>query len=140
MRNYRPIAISSRDKLNRLLFEMINLFAFIIFICSACLALASERELGHPLCRTFTAHDYVEGLGQICAITEDPHCPILFGCEGAILVFDNTRWDRRAQRHVVEAMLTAALQTPPPKPSIRVTILFRLKLKTAMDWRARHGG
>jgi hypothetical protein len=93
VRNYRPVAISSRAKLDRLLFEMINLFALIIFICSACLALASERELGHPLCRTFTAHDYVEGLGQISSITEDPQGRILFGCEDAILVFDKNRWE-----------------------------------------------
>jgi signal transduction histidine kinase/CheY-like chemotaxis protein len=70
---------------------MINLFAFIIFICSACIVLASEREFGHPLFRTFTAHDYGEGSGQIFAITEDPQGRILFGCEDAILVFDNNR-------------------------------------------------
>ena len=93
MRNYRPVAISSRDKLDRLLFEMINLFAFIIFICSACIVLASEREFGHPLFRTFTAHDYGEGVGQIFAITEDPQGRVLFGCEDAILVFDNNRWE-----------------------------------------------
>jgi hypothetical protein len=63
---------------------MIDLFAFIIFICSACIALASEREFGHPLFRTFTAHDYGEGW---------------FGA---------------------------------PERSLRVTILFRLKLKTAL--------
>jgi hypothetical protein len=91
VRNYRPVAISSRHKLDRLLFEMINLFALIIFICSACVVLASEREFGHPLFRTFTAHDYGEGLGQIFAITEDPQGRILFGCEDAILVFDNNR-------------------------------------------------
>jgi hypothetical protein len=93
VRNYRPVAIIFRDKLDRLLFEMINLFAFIIFICSACIVLASEREFGHPLFRTCTAHDYGEGVGQMFAITEDPQGRMLFGCEDAILVFDNNRWE-----------------------------------------------
>jgi signal transduction histidine kinase/CheY-like chemotaxis protein len=93
VRSYPPVAISFRDKLVHLLFEMINLLAFIIFICSACIVLASEGEFGHPLFPTFTDLDYGEGLGQIFAITEDPQGRIPFGCEDAILVFDNNRWE-----------------------------------------------
>jgi signal transduction histidine kinase/CheY-like chemotaxis protein len=100
VRNYRPIANSSRDTLDRLLFEMIKLFAVIIFICGGGIVLASERELGHPPFRTLTAHDYVEGLGQISSITEDPQGRILFGCEDAILVFDNNHWYRRVKVYV----------------------------------------
>jgi signal transduction histidine kinase/CheY-like chemotaxis protein len=93
VRSYPPVAISFRDKLVHLLFEMINLLAFIIFICSACIVLASEGEFGHPLFPTFTDLDYGEGLGQIFAITEDPQGRIPFRCEDAILVFDNNRWE-----------------------------------------------
>jgi CheY-like chemotaxis protein len=93
MPNYRSVAIGPRDKLDRLLFGMINLFGFIIFVCSACIVFASAREFGHPFFRTLTAHDYGEGVGQIFAITEDPQGRILFRCEEAILVFDNNRWE-----------------------------------------------
>jgi signal transduction histidine kinase/CheY-like chemotaxis protein len=42
--NYRSVAISPRDKLDRLLFGMINLFGFIIFVCSACIVFASAAR------------------------------------------------------------------------------------------------
>ena len=45
-------------------------FVFLVFICSAGLVLGTDREFGHPLFRTFTAHDYGEA-GQIFAVTED---------------------------------------------------------------------
>ncbi|HEX4201231.1 MAG TPA: histidine kinase dimerization/phospho-acceptor domain-containing protein, partial [Chthoniobacterales bacterium] len=32
-------------------------------------------------------------MGQIFTITEDPRGPMLFGCEDAIMVFDNNRWE-----------------------------------------------
>jgi signal transduction histidine kinase/ActR/RegA family two-component response regulator len=60
---------------------MINLVAFIIFIGSDCLVLASEREHEHPLFRTFTTHDYGEEAGQILAITEGAQGRMLFGYE-----------------------------------------------------------
>jgi signal transduction histidine kinase/CheY-like chemotaxis protein len=71
---------------------MIKFFGFLIFICSSGVVLGTDREFGRPLFRTFTAHDYGE-VGQIFAITEDPQGRMLFGCEDAILVFDNNRWE-----------------------------------------------
>ena len=71
---------------------MIKFFPFLLFICNAGIVLAADREFGHPIFRTFTAHDYGE-VGQIFAITEDPQGRMLFGCEDAILVFDNNRWE-----------------------------------------------
>jgi hypothetical protein len=71
---------------------MTTLFAFAFFICSVCTALATNREFGHPLFRTFTAHDYGE-VGQIFAVTEDAQGRMLFGCQDAILTFDNNRWE-----------------------------------------------
>jgi hypothetical protein len=71
---------------------MIKCFGFLLFICNAGIVLAADREFGHPIFRTFTAHDYGE-VGQIFAIAEDPQGRMLFGCEDAILVFDNNRWE-----------------------------------------------
>jgi len=71
---------------------MTTLFAFAFFICCVCTALANHREFGHPLFRTFTAHDYGE-VGQIFAVTEDAQGRMLFGCQDAILTFDNNRWE-----------------------------------------------
>ena len=71
---------------------MIKCFGFLLFICNAGIVLAADREFGHPIFRTFTAHDYGE-VGQIFAITEDPQGRMLFGYEDAILVFDNNRWE-----------------------------------------------
>src|SRR5260221_88116 len=72
---------------------MIKFFGFLLFICNAGIVLGADREFGHPIFRTFTAHDYGEEVGQIFAITEDPQGRMLFGCEDAILVFDNNRWE-----------------------------------------------
>jgi signal transduction histidine kinase/CheY-like chemotaxis protein len=71
---------------------MIKFFGFLVFIYSAGVVLAIDREFGHPLFRTFTAHDYGE-VGQIFAVTEHPEGPMLFGCQDAILAFDNNRWE-----------------------------------------------
>jgi signal transduction histidine kinase/CheY-like chemotaxis protein len=70
----------------------IKLIGFAFFICSACTALAIDREFGHPLFRTFTAHDYGEA-GPILAVTEDPQGRMLFGGRNAILAFDNNHWE-----------------------------------------------
>ena len=72
---------------------MIQFFVFFVFICSTGVALANDPEFGHPLFRTFTAHDYGE-LGQIFAITEDPQGRMLFGAANALLAFDNSRWQK----------------------------------------------
>jgi len=48
---------------------MIKFFAYFAIIWSASVALESDREFGHPLFRTFTAHDYGE-VGQIFTVTE----------------------------------------------------------------------
>ena len=74
------------------MFLMFKLCGFLLLICNAGLALGTDREFGHPIFRTFTARDYGE-LGQIFTITEDPQGPMLFGCEDAIIVFDNNRWE-----------------------------------------------
>jgi signal transduction histidine kinase/CheY-like chemotaxis protein len=70
---------------------MVKVLGLVTFICSAGLVLGSDREFGHPLFRTFTGHDYGQ-VGQILAVTEDPQGPMLFGCDNAILAFDNSRW------------------------------------------------
>jgi signal transduction histidine kinase/CheY-like chemotaxis protein len=71
---------------------MIKFFGFLLFICNPVLVLAADREFGHPIFRTFTAHDYGE-VGQIFTTAEDPQGSMLFGCEDAIMVFDNNRWE-----------------------------------------------
>src|SRR5260221_12182010 len=71
---------------------MIKLVGLVFFICSVCTALATDREFGHPLFRTFTAHDYGEVV-QIFSVTEDPQGRMLFGCGNAILAFDNNHWE-----------------------------------------------
>jgi len=72
--------------------QMIKLVGFAFFLCSACPALAIDREFGHPLFRTFTARDYGE-VGQIFAVTEDARGRMLFGCGNAIVAFDNNHWE-----------------------------------------------
>jgi hypothetical protein len=72
--------------------QMIKLIGFAFFVCSACPALAIDREFGHPLFRTFTARDYGE-IGQIFAVTEDARGCMLFGCGNAIVAFDNNHWE-----------------------------------------------
>jgi len=71
---------------------MIKLFGLVLLIFGACTALAIDREFGHPLFRTFTAHDYGQ-VGQIFAVTEDARRRMLFGREDAVLAFDNNRWE-----------------------------------------------
>jgi signal transduction histidine kinase/CheY-like chemotaxis protein/ligand-binding sensor domain-containing protein len=71
---------------------MIKLLPFALFICSSCTALAIDREFGHPLFRTFTAHDYGE-VGQILAVTQDVQGRMLFGCRNAVVAFDNNHWE-----------------------------------------------
>src|SRR5215469_7394313 len=71
---------------------MIKFLGFIVFIFEVGVALAADREFGHPFARTFTAHDYGE-VGQIFAVTQDFEGRMLFGSEDAILAFDNNRWE-----------------------------------------------
>ena len=71
---------------------MIKLLVFAFFICSLCAARPTDREFGHPLFRTFTAHDYGDAY-EIYAVTEDEEGRMLFGCQDAILAFDNNRWE-----------------------------------------------
>src|SRR5215469_4574661 len=71
---------------------MIKFLGFIVFIFEVGVALAADREFGHPLFRTFTAHDYGE-VGQIAAVTEDPQGRMLFGSQNTILAFDNNHWE-----------------------------------------------
>jgi signal transduction histidine kinase/ActR/RegA family two-component response regulator len=71
---------------------MIEFFGFLVLILSADVLAASGREFGHPPFRTFTAHDYGV-VGQIFALTEDPEGLMLFGCQDAILAFDDNRWE-----------------------------------------------
>src|ERR1700751_1754219 len=70
---------------------MTKFFGLLVLVCWADVALGTDCEFGHPLFRTFTARDYGE-VGQIFAVTEDPEGPMLFGCQDAILVFNNNRW------------------------------------------------
>ena len=72
---------------------MIKFFAFLLLICNAGIVLGVDREFGHPIFRTFSAHDYGAEVGQIFAIMEDPQGQMLFGCEDAILVFDGNHWE-----------------------------------------------
>ena len=71
---------------------MIKFLGFIVFIFRVGVALAVDGEFGHPLFRTFTAHDYGE-VGQIFAVAQDFEGRMLFGGEDAILTFDNNRWE-----------------------------------------------
>jgi signal transduction histidine kinase/CheY-like chemotaxis protein len=71
---------------------MIKLVAFAFFLLSFCTTLAANREFGHPLFRTFNAHDYGDAY-EIYAVTEDEEGRMLFGCQDAILAFDNNRWE-----------------------------------------------
>jgi hypothetical protein len=71
---------------------MISLIAFAIFVCSACTVLAGDREFGHPLFRTFNAHDYGQ-VGQVSSVTQDPQGRMLFGGKNAVVAFENYRWE-----------------------------------------------
>jgi signal transduction histidine kinase/CheY-like chemotaxis protein len=71
---------------------MIKLIALAFFLFSFCTTLAGNREFGHPLFRTFNAHDYGDAY-EIYAVTEDEEGRMLFGCQDAILAFDNNRWE-----------------------------------------------
>jgi signal transduction histidine kinase/ActR/RegA family two-component response regulator len=71
---------------------MIEFFGFLVLILSVNVADAAGREFGHPLFRTFTAHDYGDAY-QIYAVTQDKDGRMLFGCQDAILAFDNNRWE-----------------------------------------------
>ena len=66
---------------------MIKFFGLLLLICCAGTARAADREFGHPLFRTFTAHDYGDAY-EIFAVTEDEEGRMLFGCQDAILAFD----------------------------------------------------
>jgi signal transduction histidine kinase/CheY-like chemotaxis protein len=85
--------ISKHQGIDQTLRSMLKLIGFFVFICSAGPLIANDREFGHPLFRTFTAHDYGE-LGQILAVTQDSQGRMLFGCGNNIAAFDNTRWER----------------------------------------------
>jgi signal transduction histidine kinase/CheY-like chemotaxis protein len=71
---------------------MIGFFGFLVLILSASVVHASGREFGHPLFRTFTAHDYGDAY-EIYAVTEDEEGRMLFGCQDAILAYDNNHWE-----------------------------------------------
>jgi signal transduction histidine kinase/ActR/RegA family two-component response regulator len=71
---------------------MIKFLGFIVFIFEVGVALAVNREFGHPLFRTFNAHDYGE-VGQIFSVAEDAQGRMLFGGESAVVAFDNNRWE-----------------------------------------------
>jgi hypothetical protein len=51
---------------------------FLAFICSTGAVFGIDREFGHPIFRTFNAHDYGQA-GQIFAVTEDAQGRMLFG-------------------------------------------------------------
>jgi ligand-binding sensor domain-containing protein len=76
-----------------ILCQIMKFFLFFAFICSAGVAWATDREFGHPLFRTFTAHDYGDAY-EISAVTEDEEGRMLFGCQDAILAFDNNHWEK----------------------------------------------
>ncbi|HYZ75494.1 MAG TPA: ATP-binding protein, partial [Chthoniobacterales bacterium] len=71
---------------------MIEFFGFLVLVLTTNIADAAGPEFGHPLFRTFTAHDYGDAY-EIYAVTEDQEGRMLFGCQDAVLVFDNNRWE-----------------------------------------------
>ncbi|MBV9878269.1 MAG: response regulator [Verrucomicrobia bacterium] len=71
---------------------MIEFFGFLVLVLTANLVDASVPEFGHPLFRTFTAHNYGDAY-EIYAVTQDGEGRMLFGCQDAILAFDNNRWE-----------------------------------------------
>jgi signal transduction histidine kinase/CheY-like chemotaxis protein len=70
---------------------MAKLVGFFFYLLSTAVVLGMDREFGHPLFRTFTAHDYGE-VGQIFSVTQDPQGRMVFGATNAILVYDNSQW------------------------------------------------
>jgi ligand-binding sensor domain-containing protein len=80
------------DEIGDRVSEMIKFLSFIVFIFEVGAALAVDREFGHPLFRTFNAHDYSE-VGQVCSVTEDPQGRMLFGGKNAVVAFENNRWE-----------------------------------------------
>jgi signal transduction histidine kinase/ActR/RegA family two-component response regulator/streptogramin lyase len=71
---------------------MIKLMALAFFLFGFWSTQAANREFGHPLFRTFNAHDYGDAY-EIYAVTQDEEGRMLFGCQDAILAFDNNRWE-----------------------------------------------
>src|SRR5580704_4277895 len=71
---------------------MIKLIALAFFLFPFLSTQAANREFGHPLFRTFNAHDYGDAY-EIYAVTQDEEGRMLFGCQDAILAFDNNRWE-----------------------------------------------
>jgi signal transduction histidine kinase/CheY-like chemotaxis protein len=71
---------------------MLRLLAFVFFISTPCVASAANREFGHPLFRTFNAHDYGQA-GQIFSVTEDLQGRMLFGGKNAVVAFDDNQWE-----------------------------------------------
>jgi signal transduction histidine kinase/CheY-like chemotaxis protein len=70
---------------------MIKFVGFFLFICNAGIVLGSDREFGHPIFRTFSAHDYGEP-GEAYAVVSDNQGRMLFGRHNEIATFDNSRW------------------------------------------------
>ncbi|MBV8100564.1 MAG: hypothetical protein JOZ31_15565 [Verrucomicrobia bacterium] len=70
---------------------MIKFVGFLLFICNAGIVLGSYREFGHPIFRTFSAHDYGEP-GEAYTVASDNQGRMLFGRHNEIATFDNSRW------------------------------------------------
>src|ERR1700736_533538 len=103
---------------------MIKLIALAFFLSSSCTTLAANREFGHPLFRTFTAHDYGDAY-EIYAVTEDEEGRMLFGCQDAILAFDNNQWYSISARPELHSS---------PELHCRWTAVFSRKLRLQL-WR-----
>ena len=76
---------------------MIKFFGLLLFVCTAGIVLGADREIGHPIFRTFTAHDY-GGLGETNAVTEDSQGRMLFGRPNEIAAFDKEVTKRLPRR------------------------------------------
>jgi signal transduction histidine kinase/CheY-like chemotaxis protein len=70
---------------------MIKFVGFLLFFCNAGIGLGSDREFGHPIFRTFSAHDYGES-GEAYTVAGDNQGRMLFGRHNEIATFDNYRW------------------------------------------------
>jgi signal transduction histidine kinase/streptogramin lyase len=74
------------------MFSNDQVLGFLFFIFGTNAVFGIDREFGHPIFRTFNAHDYGQ-VGQIFAVTEDAQGRMLFGCGNAIVAFDGDHWE-----------------------------------------------
>jgi hypothetical protein len=79
-------------KRSQLVYRLGSSLVFSSLVCVTQVALGGNQELGHPLFRTFTAGDF-GSVVQIQTVAQDSQGRMLFVCDNAIAMFDNSRWE-----------------------------------------------